>query len=92
MKRPLCWAPSGMFTMGFLPPALILPGCCSSLFAAKKNALEILDLLKKGKMIKAMSLDLNVSESKIKRIIRGVYDKLQVNSRSEAIVVYLNNI
>lgn len=68
-------------------------------FRGKKNALEalnqqemeILDLLKKGKMIKAMSLDLNVSESKIKRIIRGVYDKLQVNSRSEAIVVYLNN-
>ncbi|MBK6947585.1 MAG: response regulator transcription factor [Haliscomenobacter sp.] len=53
---------------------------------------EVLEILAKGKMYKELSSELGLSEPRIKRIIHGIYSKLQVNSRMEAVNKYLGRL
>ena len=50
---------------------------------------EILELLATGKMNKEVADDLNISCGTVRKHIQHIYEKLQVNTRVEAVNVYL---
>ncbi|MGM0589622.1 MAG: response regulator [Bacteroidota bacterium] len=52
---------------------------------------EILSLLATGYMYKEIADELHVSMDTVKSHIRNIYDKLQVRSKTEAVVKYLND-
>lgn len=50
---------------------------------------EILDLLAKGRMNKEAAADLEISTGTVRKHIQNIYEKLHVNTRVEAINIYL---
>ena len=50
---------------------------------------ELLDLLSKGLLYKEISSELGITTGTVKQHIHKIYDKLQVNNRTEAINKYL---
>ena len=50
---------------------------------------ELLDLLSKGLLYKEISAELGITIGTVKQHIHKIYDKLQVNNRTEAINKYL---
>lgn len=51
---------------------------------------EILSLLSEGLLYKEISAQLNITVGTVKQHIHNIYEKLQVNNRTEAINIYLN--
>lgn len=50
---------------------------------------EVLDLLSKGHAYKQIAAEMELSMGTIRTYIRRLYGKLQVNCRTEAVVIYL---
>ncbi len=50
---------------------------------------EILDLLSKGFLYKEIAAELSISHDTVHNHLRKIYEKLQVHSRTEAVVKYL---
>jgi DNA-binding NarL/FixJ family response regulator len=50
---------------------------------------EIVSLLAQGHLYKEIADELNISLETVRTHIRRVYEKLQVNTRTEAVVKYL---
>lgn len=50
---------------------------------------EVLDLLSKGRAYKQIAAEMDLSMGTIRTYIRRLYGKLQVNCRTEAVVIYL---
>jgi DNA-binding NarL/FixJ family response regulator len=50
---------------------------------------EVLDLLSKGRAYKQIAADMELSMGTVRTYIRRLYGKLQVNCRTEAVVLYL---
>lgn len=50
---------------------------------------EVLDLLSKGRAYKQIAAEMQLSMGTIRTYIRRLYGKLQVNCRTEAVVIYL---
>lgn len=51
---------------------------------------EILDLVAKGQMNKEVAITLDISSATVKKHIQNIYEKLHVNTRVEAVNLYLN--
>lgn len=51
--------------------------------------MELLELLSKGLMYKEIAENLGITTGTVKQHIHKIYDKLQVNNRTEAINKYL---
>lgn len=51
---------------------------------------EILDLVAKGQMNKEVAATLDISSGTVKKHIQNIYEKLHVNTRVEAVNLYLN--
>lgn len=51
---------------------------------------EILDLVSKGQMNKEVASILKISNGTVKKHIQNIYEKLHVNTRVEAVNIYLN--
>jgi DNA-binding NarL/FixJ family response regulator len=51
---------------------------------------EVLDLLSKGRAYKQIAAELELSMGTIRTYIRRIYEKLHVNCRTEAVVLYLD--
>ena len=51
---------------------------------------EVLELLSKGRAYKQIASDMELSMGTIRTYIRRLYGKLQVNCRTEAVVLYLS--
>lgn len=54
-------------------------------FNLSKRENELLDMLAQGKRIKEIADDLYIAVSTVRKHIRNIYDKLQVQSRTEAL-------
>ena len=54
-------------------------------FNLSKRENELLDMLAQGKRIKEIADDLCIAVSTVRKHIRNIYDKLQVQSRTEAL-------
>lgn len=54
-------------------------------FNLSKRENELLDMLAQGKRIKEIADDLFIAVSTVRKHIRNIYDKLQVQSRTEAL-------
>lgn len=54
-----------------------------------KREIQILDLLSKGMLYKEVSSQLNITVGTVKQHIHNIYEKLQVNNKTEAINLYL---
>jgi DNA-binding NarL/FixJ family response regulator len=52
---------------------------------------EVLDLLSKGRAYKQIAGEMNLHIGTIRTYVRRIYEKLHVNSRTEAVVKYLNS-
>ena len=50
---------------------------------------EILDLLAKGQMNKEVAYQLEISNGTVRKHIQNIYEKLHVNTRVEAVNLYL---
>ncbi|HEX3628705.1 MAG TPA: LuxR C-terminal-related transcriptional regulator [Verrucomicrobiae bacterium] len=50
---------------------------------------EVLDLLSKGRPYKQIAAEMDISMGTIRTYIRRLYGKLNVNCRTEAVVIYL---
>jgi DNA-binding NarL/FixJ family response regulator len=50
---------------------------------------EVLDLLSKGRAYKQIAADMELSIGTVRTYIRRLYGKLNVNCRTEAVVLYL---
>ncbi|HEY1787266.1 MAG TPA: LuxR C-terminal-related transcriptional regulator [Verrucomicrobiae bacterium] len=50
---------------------------------------EVLDLLSKGRAYKQIAAEMELSMGTIRTYIRRLYGKLNVNCRTEAVVLYL---
>jgi len=50
---------------------------------------EVLDLLSKGRAYKQIAAEMELSMGTVRTYIRRLYGKLQVNCRTEAVVIYL---
>lgn len=50
---------------------------------------EVLDLLSKGRAYKQIAAEMELSMGTIRTYIRRLYGKLNVNCRTEAVVIYL---
>ncbi|HEV2327418.1 MAG TPA: LuxR C-terminal-related transcriptional regulator [Verrucomicrobiae bacterium] len=50
---------------------------------------EVLDLLSKGRAYKQIAAEMELSMGTVRTYIRRLYGKLQVNCRTEAVVLYL---
>lgn len=57
-----------------------------------KREEEVLDLLSKGYLYKEIASELSISNDTVHNHIRKIYEKLQVHSRTEAVIKYLNNV
>ncbi len=55
-----------------------------------KREFELLDLLSHGLLYKEIAIKLEISTGTVKQHIHKIYNKLQVNNRTEAINLYLN--
>jgi len=55
-----------------------------------KREFELLDLLSKGLLYKEIASELGITTGTVKQHIHKIYDKLQVNNRTEAINKYLS--
>lgn len=55
-----------------------------------KRETELLDLLSKGLLYKEISAQLGITVGTVKQHIHNIYEKLQVNNKTEAINLYLN--
>ncbi|MEZ4793716.1 MAG: response regulator transcription factor [Gelidibacter sp.] len=51
---------------------------------------EILDLVAKGQMNKEVAATLEISSATVKKHVQNIYEKLHVNTRVEAVNLYLN--
>ncbi len=51
---------------------------------------QVLNLLSKGYLYKEIAVELSISSDTVHNHIRKIYEKLQVHSRTEAVVKYLN--
>ena len=72
----------------FRPPVVstAAPGNFQNLTARES---EILDLLAKGLLYKEIADQLQVSYNTVNNHVRHIYEKLHVNTRTEAVAVYL---
>jgi DNA-binding NarL/FixJ family response regulator len=52
---------------------------------------QVLNLLSKGYLYKEIAVELSISSDTVHNHIRKIYEKLQVHSRTEAVVKYLKN-
>lgn len=50
---------------------------------------EVLDLLSKGRAYKQIAAEMKLSMGTVRTYIRRLYGKLNVNCRTEAVVIYL---
>ncbi len=57
--------------------------------ALSKREQELLDLISKGQHNKQVSDNLGISVETVRTHLRNIYEKLQVNSRTEAVIKYL---
>lgn len=55
-----------------------------------KREFELVELLSKGLLYKEIAAELGITTGTVKQHIHKIYDKLQVNNRTEAINLYLN--
>jgi len=55
-----------------------------------KREKELLNLLSKGLLYKEIAQELGITTGTVKQHIHKIYDKLQVNNKTEAINKYLN--
>jgi DNA-binding NarL/FixJ family response regulator len=70
-------------SLGTEPRKLVSP----RLLAPRER--EVLDLLSKGRAYKQIAAEMELSMGTIRTYIRRLYGKLQVNCRTEAVVIYL---
>lgn len=66
------------------------PATTSKQFNLSNRELEILELLAKGFRYKEIASDLGISFDTVRSHLRNIYEKLQVSSRTEAVVKFLN--
>ncbi len=66
------------------------PAATSEQYNLSKRELEILELLAKGHRYKEIASDLGISFDTVRSHLRNIYEKLQVSSRTEAVVKFLN--
>ncbi len=66
------------------------PAATSDQYNLSKRELEILELLAKGHRYKEIANDLGISFDTVRSHLRNIYEKLQVSSRTEAVVKFLN--
>ncbi len=66
------------------------PAASSDQYNLSKRELEILELLAKGHRYKEIANDLGISFDTVRSHLRNIYEKLQVSSRTEAVVKFLN--
>ncbi len=66
------------------------PAATSEQYNLSKRELEILELLAKGHRYKEIANDLGISFDTVRSHLRNIYEKLQVSSRTEAVVKFLN--
>lgn len=72
----------------FRPAAAALPGTFQNLTARES---EILDLLSKGLLYKEIAEHLKVSYNTVNNHVRHIYEKLHVNTRTEAVAIYFES-
>jgi DNA-binding NarL/FixJ family response regulator len=70
----------------FRPQPALAPGTFQDLTVRES---EILDLLSKGLLYKEIAEQLKVSYNTVNNHVRHIYEKLHVNTRTEAVAVYL---
>lgn len=54
-----------------------------------ERELEILEILSQGKSNKEIAHSLEISENTIEQHLRNIYEKLNVQNRTKAVVLYL---
>lgn len=69
--------------------AFIVPEKKSEILPLTKREKELLDLLSQGLLYKEIATALDIKIGTVKQHIHNIYDKLQVNNRTEAINRYL---
>ena len=57
--------------------------------ALSKREIEVLEEIARGKRIKEVAQELNVSPTTVQTYLRRIYEKLQVRSQAEAVAKYL---
>lgn len=70
------------------PPASAATGTFQNLTARES---EILDLLSKGLLYKEIAEQLQVSYNTVNNHVRHIYEKLHVNTRTEAVAIYFES-
>jgi DNA-binding NarL/FixJ family response regulator len=70
------------------PPASATTGTFQNLTARES---EILDLLSKGLLYKEIAEQLQVSYNTVNNHVRHIYEKLHVNTRTEAVAIYFES-
>ena len=70
-------------SVGLEPKKLLLPR------GLAPREREVLDLLSKGRAYKQIAAEMELSMGTVRTYIRRLYGKLQVNCRTEAVVIYL---
>ena len=62
----------------------------SSKLPLTKREFELLELLSKGLLYKEIAVELGITTGTVKQHIHKIYDKMQVNNRTEAINLFLD--
>ena len=65
------------------------PGADKSAHNLSPREIEVLEGLAKGQLYKQLSDQMNISVDTVRTYIRRIYEKLHVNSRTEAVAKYL---